>query len=273
MVRSALAGAMRSLGAPVPRPLRRLVRRISGPVPAQRGTEETLWELLRPYLPDDHARQVSARYYVERLMTQPQPPKRVMDLGCGRGDSVDLFRRYDPDVDWVGVDIADSWEALQRQRGDARFVTYDGLNIPFRNGTFDLVYSNHVLEHVREPARHLVEIGRVLRPQGSLIGSTSNLEPYHSRSFWNFTPVGFVALVQEARLQLEEIRPGIDGVTLILRSFLGRPASFDGWWDDESPLNQVIDEWAAVRGRRPARVNLRKLEFAGHFAFHVRKPV
>jgi SAM-dependent methyltransferase len=272
MARSALAGAMRSIGVPIPRPLRRLARRFSGPARGQRGTEKSLWEVLRPYLPDDHARQVSARYYVEQLMTQPEPPKRVMDLGCGQGDSVDLFRRYDPGVDWVGVDIADSQEALQRKREDARFVTYDGLNIPFADGTFDLVYSNHVLEHVREPARHLVEIGRVLRPHGSLIGTTSNLEPYHSRSYWNFTPAGFVALIADARLQLIEIRPGIDGVTLMLRSFLGRPPGFGQWWEAESPLNSLIDEWGASTGRSALAVNLRKLEFSGQFAFLVRRP-
>jgi SAM-dependent methyltransferase len=271
MARSALAGAMRSIGAPIPKPLRRLARRINGPVPAQRGTKRTLREVLKPYLPGDHARQVSARYYVERLMTQPQPPKRVLDLGCGRGDSVDLFRRYDPNVDWVGVDIADSKEALQRQRADARFVTYDGLNIPFADRTFDLVYSNHVLEHVREPARQLMEVRRVLRPGGSLIGTTSQLEPYHSRSYWNFTPAGFVVLVADANLQLVEIRPGIDGVTLTLRSFLGQPAGFDAWWEEDSPLNTLIDEWGSATGQSPSEINLRKLEYAGQFAFLVRR--
>ena len=39
-------------------------------------------------------------------MARLRPP--VMDLGCGAGDSVDLFRSVDPDVSWVGVDIEDS---------------------------------------------------------------------------------------------------------------------------------------------------------------------
>ena len=75
---------------------------------------------------------MNATYYVDRLMGGPDAPRRVMDLGCGRGDSVDLFRRHRPDVDWIGVDIAKSQEVQQRRRSDATFVTYDGERVPVR---------------------------------------------------------------------------------------------------------------------------------------------
>ena len=87
-------------------------------------------------------------------------------------------------------------------------------------------------------------------------------------SYWNFTPVGFVALAERAGLRVLELRPGIDGVTLPMRTFLGRPPGFDAWWTSDSPLNQAIDEWGRETGRRPALVNLRKLHMCGQFAFH-----
>lgn len=233
----------------------------------------SLWALLEPYIPNDHARQVNATWYVDVLMTGSDAPRRVIDLGCGRGDSVDLFRRHRPDVEWIGVDIADSQEVEQRHRSDAFFVTYDGEHVPFPDGSIDLVYSRQVLEHVPDPLAHLREIARVLRIGGALIGSTSQLEPYHSMSYWNFTPVGFVRLAEQAGLRVRELRPGIDGITLPMRAFLGRPAGFDGWWASDSPLNQTIDEWGQTTGRRPALVNLRKLHLCGQFAFHaVREP-
>jgi SAM-dependent methyltransferase len=238
---------------------------------AATAADPNLWLLLEPYIPDDHARQVNASYYVERLMTGPDPAARVLDLGCGRGDSVDLFRRFRPDVDWVGADVAVSFEVSQRRRADATFVTYDGERLPFAGRSFDLVYSRQVLEHVPDPAGHLREVARVLRPGGAFIGSTSQLEPYHSMSYWNFTPVGFVALAHRAGLAVRELRPGIDGVTLPLRTYFGRPPEFNTWWDEASPLNQLIDEWGRDTGRRPALVNLRKLEVCGQFAFHVVK--
>lgn len=170
------------------------------------------------------------------------------------------------------MDIADSQEVGQRRRDDASFVTFDGRLLPFPDESFDVVYSSQVLEHVREPSIQFSEIARVLRPGGTFVGSTSQLEPYHSMSYWNYTPVGFVELAAEAGLRVEELRPGIDGVTLTLRSFLGRPPAFGKWWDEESPLNQMIDEWGNRTGRSPALVNLRKLQFAGQFGFLVRRP-
>ena len=185
-----------------------------------------LWALLEPFIPNDHARQVTARYYIDQVMTGPARPRRVLDLGCGIGSSVDLFRRHDSGVEWVGLDIGDLQEARARSRTDAKFVTYDGVRVPFPDGAFDVVYSSQVLEHVPDPLLHLREVRRVLTDGGVFIGSTSQLEPFHSMSYWNITPFGFVSLAREADLRVRELRPGIDGVTLTLRTFLGRPSGF-----------------------------------------------
>jgi SAM-dependent methyltransferase len=223
-------------------------------------------------LPDDHARQVTDRYYIDLVMTAEPAPAVVVDLGCGRGNSVSAFRAQDPDVTWIGIDIGDSMEAEQRTRTDVPFVQYDGWDVPLANASVDVVYSHQVLEHVRDPSFHVGEITRVLRPGGAFIGSTSQFEPYHSRSYWNFTPLGFQALVEDSGLRLEELRPGIDGVTLIMRQFLDRPKRFSQWFADGSPLHALVDDWGQRGGRRTALVNLRKLQFSGQFAFLARKP-
>jgi len=211
-------------------------------------------------------------FYGRLVMADGPTPHRVMDLGCGAGGSVDLFRSIEPEVDWVGVDVGDSAEVRQRTRSDATFVTYDGSILPFPDASYDIVYSRQVLEHVRRPDAHLREIARVLRPGGAYVGSTSQLEPYHSRSYWNFTIFGFAELVSEAGLQLVELRPGIDGVTLVLRSHFGRPAGFGRWWTSESPLNALIDEGPSATGD-VAALNLTKLRVAGQFAFLARRPI
>ncbi|MFC8512685.1 class I SAM-dependent methyltransferase [Streptomyces sp. NPDC057257] len=232
----------------------------------------TLWELMRDCIPDDHARQVTSRYYLDEAMSSPGPPELVVDLGCGRGTSAKLFRKHDPEVRWVGVDIRDSPEAGQRTDGAGSVVHYDGVRLPFRSGSVPLVYSHQVFEHVSHPRELLAEVGRVLRPGGLFIGSTSQFEPYHSFSLWNYTPYGFRTLVEQGGLAMEEVRPSLDGVALIMRSYTGRRAEFGRFWHKESPLNTEIDRWAKKSGRQAALANLRKLTYCGQFAFRARKP-
>jgi SAM-dependent methyltransferase len=233
---------------------------------------QTLWELLRDCIPNDHARQVTSQYYLDEAMTMAEAPDLVMDLGCGRGASVELFRAHDPKVRWIGVDVGHSQEARQWEATGDAVVHYDGVHLPFRRRSLPLVYSQQVFEHVRRPGELLAEIARVLRPGGVFIGSTSQFEPYHSASLWNYTPYGFRVLVEDAGLVLEEIRPSLDGVTLLNRTYHNDRDGYRRYWVEESPLNREIDEWARETGRRPALVNLRKLTFCGQFAFRARRP-
>lgn len=232
----------------------------------------TLWDLMSDCIPNDHARQVTSRYYLDQAMKARDAPDLVVDLGCGTGSSAERFRSHNPKVSWIGVDISDSLEARQRTAGGDQIVYYDGVRLPLGPRTVPLIYSHQVFEHVARPRELLAEISRVLRPGGVFIGSTSQFEPYHSFSLWNYTPYGFRVLVEEAGLALEEIRPSIDGVALIMRTFHGRPPEYNRYFTEASPLNAEIDGWAEQNRRRPALVNLRKLTYCGQFAFRVRKP-
>jgi len=239
-------------------------------MPPVRLPGRELDELLGPALPSDHAGQALADRYIEREVGRTGGrPWRVLDLGCGSGSSVDFFRARDPDVHWAGLDVPDSPEA--RTRTDAPFQTFDGVSIPFKEGSFDLVYCKQVLEHVRHPKPLLAEVQRVLTTGGYFAGSTSQLEPFHSLSMWNYTPVGFSELVQEAGLTLLEVRPGIDGLALIARRLVARGKRTDRlwarWWGGESPLNRLIDAYGRAARLNVRAVNATKLVFSGQFAF------
>lgn len=225
---------------------------------------------LERYIPTDHARQVQDKYYVDKLMKSANPPRKILDLGCGTGNSIDLFRKYGLKVSWKGLDIASSPEVSARARTDCEFYTFDGVNIPFPNESFDLVYCHQAMEHVRYPERLLKEVCRVLVPGGSFVGSTSYLEPYHSYSLWNYTPYGWVTLINDSDMQVIELRPGIDSIALINRQLSGEPKKYRHWFGN-SPLNQEIDEWGNANNKSAADINYRKLHFCGQFAFYCRK--
>lgn len=218
-------------------------------------------------VPRTRVAQALADDYIPRIASG-----RVLDLGCGRGDSIDQFRNVDPSVTWVGVDIERSPEVAARVRTDAEFHTFDGVHLPFDDASFDAVYCKQVLEHVRAPQPLLAEVARVLRPGGAFAGSTSQLEPYHSYSTWNYTPYGLSLLLDSAGLSLAEVRPGIDSLAVIVNRGVGMRGFTRRWWSRESPLNRVVDAFGRVRRLDARQVNAIKLLMCGQFAFLARRP-
>lgn len=235
---------------------------------------DDLIELLGERIPADHDRQTLAddllvgRY---ASIARAGEGDRVLDLGCGAGDSVEQFRSLNPNVRWLGVDLERSPEVATRTRTDAEFRTFDGRTIPADDGSIDVVYCKQVLEHVAEPLPLIADVARVLRPGGWFMGSTSQLEPYHSLSVGNITPYGLHRLLEAAGMELTEVRPGLDGLTLVLHRALGMPRITRRYWSRESPPNRVVG-LAARAGRIDIRqANAIKLLLCGQFAFVARR--
>jgi len=220
-----------------------------------------MWNEIADYVPNDHPGQVTAEWMVKRVLDKLPPKPVIVDVGCGAGNSVDFFRSLLPDCEWIGVDIAESPEIRQRKRTDAKFLEFDGVNIPLPDNSTDLVFSRQVLE------AHLCDIRRIIKREGFVIGQTSHLEPYHSFQYWNFTPWGFKVIAPDAGFELTEIRPGIDGLTLVKRTYDGRPKSYGKYFNEESPLNSDIDNWAVSTSRSTKQRLIRKLSVSGQFCF------
>lgn len=106
---------------------------------------------------------------------------RVLDAGCGPGGFGLALAEETALV--VGIDPANRFQdaggrlARERNVRNLRFALADGLALPFRDASFDLVLSHAVIEHVPDPGRYLAECGRVLAPDGRVYLSTA---PYLS---------------------------------------------------------------------------------------------
>lgn len=225
--------------------------------------------------PADHSDQIDAIYYIKKLAKEfGDRPFTFVDLGAGSGVSFDQARRESTSVEWIGVDIEDSAEVRGRRRSDCTFLSYDGVNIPLPAESADVIYSRQVFEHVRRPEELMRDIARVLKPGGHFVGSVSQLEPYHSNSFWNFTYYGFATIAHEAGLRLVEFRPGIDGLSLITRNFVkfflrSKTPIFGSFFDRDSPLNFFIN--AHFSNEQHVFRNKAKVAMAGHLCFHFTK--
>ncbi len=229
------------------------------------------FDLFRPFLPSDHSRQVTAEYYGRGAGQDMAGPAKILDLGCGEGDSAEFFGKACPNAAWFGVDIQDSPEVRARSCTNRALAAFDGISLPYGDGVFDLIFTRQVFEHVRHPDRLLGEVARILKPGGLFVGSVSYLEPYHSFSVFNFTPYGIMRVVQDAGLDLMELRPGIDGPTLIARQVFNRARLFEALFR-RSPLNLCIAGVGRALRLRHEHMNFLKLQFAGQICFSARKP-
>lgn len=107
-----------------------------------------------------------ARFYAGR--------ESILDVGCGSGLSSSLWLDtpwWDGRAMWVGVDISTSIDVAQERLGttaNTHFVQGDALHLPFRNGSFDTIFTEGVLHHTPSTKRALGEAVRVLAPGGEI---------------------------------------------------------------------------------------------------------
>jgi SAM-dependent methyltransferase len=92
--------------------------------------------------------------------------KRVLDMGCGVGMYTGAFAQHSEHV--VGVEVeADRARAAYEQV--PRIAQAVGEALPYAAGSFDVVFSHEVLEHVREDRLCAAEMVRVTRPGGHIV--------------------------------------------------------------------------------------------------------
>ena len=110
-------------------------------------------------------RYVHAQQY-ESVASYIQPCMRVLDAGCGEGTLSFLLAERGATV--VACDISEpniEYAKKQPNPHHIEFLTADLENLPFEDGSFDLVISSHVLEHLPDFEKGLREIMRVTRSQ------------------------------------------------------------------------------------------------------------
>ncbi|MGQ0542149.1 MAG: class I SAM-dependent methyltransferase [Blastocatellia bacterium] len=123
------------------------------------------------------------------------PIKNLLVVGCGAGmEAAILAQRLDAKV--TGIDLRGEFDPIAAQHCELRIA--DATELEFENESFDFVFSYHALEHINDPVKALLEIRRVLKPDGGFWIGTPNKSriigyiggkntSFSEKLKWNFT--------------------------------------------------------------------------------------
>lgn len=135
----------------------------------QKVREEELDGLIRD-------RSYNRKVYLDlvQVCLRKQEHPRVLEVGCGSGIDLNLIARDNPQARLYGCDISSGSITVTLRinglfRSGVLGLAADTRNLPLRDESFDVVYSQGLVEHFREPLDIVLEQTRVLKKSGFLI--------------------------------------------------------------------------------------------------------
>ncbi|MBI5289144.1 MAG: methyltransferase domain-containing protein [Chloroflexi bacterium] len=112
----------------------------------------------------------------------PLEGARILDIGCGLGVYVRKVREFSDRV--VGIDI-DAKRLREGAKTTPALMLSVGEHLPFRDGTFDVVVLNEVIEHVHDDRATMAEAFRAIRPGGHIVIYAPNrLYPFETHGIY-----------------------------------------------------------------------------------------
>ncbi len=113
-------------------------------------------------------------HYLPRLVDFSSFRDRaLLEVGCGIGTDLVRFARGGARV--TGIDLSETAIDLARKNfalnglGAEELRVGNGEQLPYPDGTFDVVYGHGVIQYTANPARLIQECHRVLKPGGTAI--------------------------------------------------------------------------------------------------------
>jgi SAM-dependent methyltransferase len=99
----------------------------------------------------------------------------VLDIGPGRGSHYAGLLQEQPALAYFALDLSPSL-LLNHPCASDHLTRGDVMRLPYSDNSFDIVMANHMLYHLADIEAGLVEIKRVLKPDGRLLAATDSLQ-------------------------------------------------------------------------------------------------
>ena len=159
-------------------------------------------------------------WHAEMISHVPKDSGRILDLGCGTGFFLAELEEQHPGS--VGLDIShDMLKVSGEYVPGARLVTGDAERLPFKPGSFDVVFCKGSLHHTRDHVGFLTHCRNALGDDGVLIMSEPcndnpliraarallyRRSPHFDVGDQGFTRKGIVSLCEQAGFEVTRVK-------------------------------------------------------------------
>ncbi|WP_158728039.1 MULTISPECIES: bifunctional 2-polyprenyl-6-hydroxyphenol methylase/3-demethylubiquinol 3-O-methyltransferase UbiG [unclassified Flavobacterium] len=149
------------------------------------------------------------------LINSFQPDKgRILDIGAGTGDFLSVAKQNGWQT--IGVEPSEKAKTIAKNKG----VAFVEKTTALENHSFDVITMWHVLEHVPNLEEQILELRRLLKPNGTLIVAVPNFKSFDAKQygtfwaaydvpihFWHFSKTAIEMLFEKERMKLVKVLP------------------------------------------------------------------
>jgi ubiquinone/menaquinone biosynthesis C-methylase UbiE len=141
-------------------------------------------------------------------MFRPAKGMNILDVGCGTGNHLDLYRRYKCNL--YGLDMSPSMLEVARKRlGDTAKLDFgNAANMPYENNQFDLIITMLSLHEISPETRSaaIKEMKRVLKEDGRILLIDFNPGPIQPLQGWTSKVIIFFSELAAGREHFRNYR-------------------------------------------------------------------
>ena len=180
--------------------------------------------------------------------------QRILELGCGTGIDINVIANGEKGAQYFGSDISPQSVRICEHvtklfLNDLNLFVADTQSLPIKAGTFDLVFSQGLVEHFKDPAAVLSEQVRVLRNGGILIVNVPQKYTGYTRMKKRAMKNGKWDLGWETEFSYSDLKKVGRKLGLISKEVIG----YQYWKSWEEPVFVLRDFYEKCQRRNPWR--------------------